>query len=47
MEKTESVVSVHGLREVEDVEHFVLRYSGLIREREVLMKTRTEVVCRF
>ena len=27
-----------GLREVENVEHFVLRCDGLVREREVLMK---------
>ena len=32
-----------GLREVEDVEHFVLRYGGLVREREVLMKRMAEV----
>ena len=36
-----------GLRKVEDVEHFVLRYGGLVREREVLMKRMAEVTAGF
>ena len=36
-----------GLREVENVEHFVLRCSGLVREREVLMKRMAEVTAGF
>ena len=31
------------MREVENVKHFVLRCSGLVREREVLMKRMAEV----
>ena len=30
-----------SLREVENVEHFVLRCDGLVREKEVLMKRMT------
>ena len=36
-----------GLREVENVEHFVLRCDGLIRGREVLMKRMAEVTTGF
>ena len=36
-----------GLREVENVEHFVLRCSGLLRERGVLMKRMAEVTAGF
>ena len=36
-----------GLREVENVEHFVLRCSGLVREREVLMKRMAQVTAGF
>ena len=36
-----------GLREVENVEHFILRCAGLVREREVLMKRMAEVTPRF
>ena len=36
-----------GLREVENVEYFVLRCSGLLREREVLMKRMAEVTAGF
>ena len=36
-----------GLREVENVEHFVLRCGGLVREREVLMKRMAEVTTGF
>ena len=36
-----------GLREVENVEHFVLRYDGLVREREVLMKRMAQVTAGF
>ena len=32
-----------GLREVENVEHFVLRCDGLVREKKVLMKRMTDV----
>ena len=32
-----------SLREVEDVEHLVLKCGGLVREREVLMKRIAEV----
>ena len=35
------------LREVENVEHLVLRCDGLVREREVLMKRTAEVTARF
>jgi len=37
------VVSTCGLREVENVEHFVLRCDGLVREKKVLMKRMTDV----
>ena len=36
-----------GLREVEDVEHFVLRCGGLVREREMLLKRMAEVIAGF
>ena len=36
-----------GLREVENVEHFILRCDGLVREREVLMKRMAEVTPAF
>ena len=36
-----------GLRKVENVEHFVLSCSGLVREREVLMKGMAEVTAGF
>ena len=36
-----------GLREVENVEHFVLRCSGLVREREVLMKRMAKMTAGF
>ena len=36
-----------GLREVENVEHFMLRCDGLVREREVLMKRMVEVTPGF
>ena len=38
-----------SLREVEDVEHFVLRCGGLVREREVLLslKRMAEVTAGF
>ena len=36
-----------GLREVENVEHFVLRCSGLLTERKVLMKRMAEVTAGF
>ena len=32
-----------GLMEVENVDHFVLRCDGLVREKEVLMERMTEV----
>ena len=35
------------LEGMKDVEHFVLRYGGLVREREVLMKRMAEVTARF
>ena len=35
------------LREVENVEHFVLRCSVLVRERDVLMKRMAEVTAGF
>ena len=35
------------LREVENVEHLVLRCDGLVREREVLMKRTAEVTAGF
>ena len=36
-----------GLREVEDVEHFVLRCGGLVRERKMLLKRMAEVIAGF
>ena len=36
-----------GLREVENVEHCILRCDGLVREREVLMKRMVEVTPGF
>ena len=36
-----------GLREVENIEHFVLRCDGLVRERDVLMKRLAEVTAGF
>ena len=36
-----------GLREVENVKHFVLRCDGLVREREVLMMRMAEVAAGF
>ena len=36
-----------GLTEVEDVEHFVLKCGGLVREREVLLKRMAEVTAGF
>ena len=36
-----------GLREVKNVEHFVLRCDGLVREREVLLKRMAEVTAGF
>ena len=36
-----------GLREVKDVEQFVLRCGGLVRESEVLLKRMAEVTVRF
>ena len=35
------------MREVEDVEHFVLKCGGLVREREVLLKRMAEVTAGF
>ena len=36
-----------GLREVENVEYFILRCDRLVREREVLMKRMAEVTPGF
>ena len=43
LKREERICGQCGLREVEGVEHFVLRYGGLVREREVLMKRMAEV----
>ena len=36
-----------GLREVKNVEHFVLRSSGMVEEREVLIKRMPEMTAGF
>ena len=38
LEREDRLCGQYGLREVENVEHFVLRCDGLVRESEVLMK---------
>jgi len=43
----DSYMYICGLREVENVEHFILRCDGLVREREVLMKRMVEVILGF
>ena len=43
----DSYMYICGLREVENVEHFILRCDGLVREREVLMKRMVEVTPGF
>ena len=46
LKREDRICGQYGLREVENVEHFVLRCSGL-REREVLMKRMAEVTAGF
>ena len=41
LEREDRICGQCGLREVENVEHFVLRCDGLVREKEVLMKGMT------
>ena len=43
LEREDRICGQCGLREVENVEHFVLRCDGLVREREVLMKRMVEL----
>ena len=43
LKREDRICSQCGLTEVENVKHFVLRYDGLVREREVLMKRMEEV----
>ena len=47
LEREDRICGRCGLREVENVEHFVLRCDGLVREREVLMKRMAEVTTGF
>ena len=47
LEKEYSICGQYGLREVENVKHFVLRCDGLVREREVLMKKMAELTTGF
>ena len=47
MEREDRICGQCGLREVENVEHFVLRCDVLVREREVLMKRMAEVTTGF
>ena len=47
LEREDRICGQCGLREVENVEHFVLRCDGLVREREVLMKRMAEVTTGF
>ena len=43
LEREDRICGQCGLREVENVEHFVLRCDGLVREKEVLMKRMVEL----
>ena len=45
--KEYSICGQYGLREVENVKHFVLRCDGLVRERVVLMKKMAELTTGF
>jgi len=47
LKREDRVCGQCGLREVENVEHFVLRCDGLVREREVLMKRMAELTTMF
>ena len=46
-EKEDKICGQCGLKEVENVEQFVLRCDRLIREREVLMKRMAEMTARL
>ena len=47
LKREDRVCGQSGLREVENVKHFVLRCDGLVREREVLMMRMADVTARF
>ena len=47
LKRDDRVCGQCSLREVENVEHFVLRCDVLVREREVLMKRMAEVTTGF
>ena len=47
LKREERICGECGVNEVEDVEHFVLRCSRLVREREVLMKRMEEVIAGY
>ena len=47
LEREDRLCGQCGLREVENIEHFVLRCDGLVRERDVLMKRLAEVTAGF